>query len=278
MVTIWLMAAGLLQPVEDIDAFMNKVLERREVNWEQYYNYFGHERETLSIGGSLSGLPIQGFEKEYLWYVRDGYVVRSPVSVDGVPVPSEERNRAEEKWIERQKKREKERNPDRETFLGFRFEPGNYFYAGRETLEGRDVVVVEYYPEEGPWNDEDDESESEEERDIEAKISKTLLVKMWIDPEEHQIVRMSLDNAGFDFLPARWLLQLDTVEATLTMAKPFESVWLTDSIEAYGKLTTAGGGIELRYKTHFYDYARAETSATYRFSPRSEGETKKRER
>lgn len=271
-----LLLSAATEPLDDIDAFMKKVLEKRQVNWERNYDYFGRERAVLSIEGSLSGAPIQGFEREYLWFVRDGYAVRSPISVDGVPVPPEERERAEKEWIERQKEREKERGPDKETFFGFQFEPGNYFYAGREVLEGREVVVIEYYPEEGPWPDEDEEDAEEEE--IEAKLSKVLLVTMWIDPDEHQIVRMTLGNAGFDFLPGRWLLQLDTIEATLNMHQPLDDVWLTRDIEAFGKITTAGGGLEIRYTSTFYDYARAETGATYRFPPRGEGEPEKKRR
>src|SRR6185436_20895269 len=31
-------------------------------------------------------------------------------------------------------------------FLRFRFEEGNYALVGRETLDGRDVLRIEYYP------------------------------------------------------------------------------------------------------------------------------------
>ena len=66
-------------PENDIDAFMAKVLARRDVNWDQYYEYFGKERTELIVEGSLPGVPLMGFRKEFLWFVRDGYMVRSPV-------------------------------------------------------------------------------------------------------------------------------------------------------------------------------------------------------
>ena len=31
-------------------------------------------------------------------------------------------------------------------FMDFKFEPGNYYLAGREQLEGQQVLRIEYYP------------------------------------------------------------------------------------------------------------------------------------
>ncbi len=260
--------------IDDIDAFMERVLKQREVNWENLHNYFCKERTELSVEGSLPGVPIQGFRKEFLWFVRDGYVVRSPLSVDGVKVSAKDREQAERKWIDQVKKRERERGPDRETFFGLEFEPGNYFYAGRQEFEGHEVIVVEYYPESGPWQDDDEDGDSEDD-EIEAQISKVLLVTMLIDPKENQIVKMTLDNVGFDFLPAKWLFQLDTIEVSLTMHRPIEDIWLARDIKAYARVTLAGGDLGIRYKSTFYDYVKAETRATVRFPPR--GSTEKDE-
>jgi hypothetical protein len=265
-------------PPEDIDTFMKKVLEQRQVNWDQLHDYFCKERAVLTMEGSLDGVPMQGFEREYLWFVKDGYFVRSPVAADGVPISSEERERDEARWIEGLKKREKERGPDRETFFGFKFEPGNYFYAGRREVDGQEVVIVEYYPDKGPWNDEAEEKEdSEEEKQIMAQLSKVLLITMEVDPAEHQIVRMTMDNAGFDFLPASWLLQVDTIEASLAMHQPLGDVWLPRDMSGYGRVSTAAGDIEVHYRSTFYDYAKAKTGATYRFPPRGgSGKNEKR--
>ncbi len=41
-------------------------------------------------------------------------------------------------------------------FMDFKFEPGNYYLAGREKLEGQDVLKIEYYPT-NLFNDQDDE-------------------------------------------------------------------------------------------------------------------------
>jgi len=265
---ILLAVQALEEPSGDIDAFMAKVLERRHINWEQYYQYFGRERAELIVEGSLAGVPLTGFRKEFLWFVRDGYMVRSPVSVDGVAISAEQRAREEEKWIERVKKRERERGPDREGFMGFEFEPGNYFYAGKQMFEGKELIAVEYYPEEGFIDDDEEDAEDEDEEELERQFNKTLIVTMLIDPAEHQIVRMTIDNLGFDFLPGGWLVKLDTFEAAMVMHKPFEDVWLPRDIKGYGKISTAAGNVSVRYTTTFYEYAKAETGATYRFPAR----------
>lgn len=255
-------------PSEDVDVFMEKVLARRDVNWADYRNYFCNERAVLELEGTLASAPIQGTEREYLWFVRDDVMVRSPISVDGVAVSPEDREKAERDWIERAKKREEKRGTDRERFLGFRFEPGNYFFAGRDVVEGRDVVVVEYYPEHAFADDDEEEEMDDEEREIVSKLNKVLLVTLWIDPQEHQIVRMSLDNAGFDFLPGKWLVQLDTIEATLTMHQPFApmaDVWLAKDIRALGRITTAAGDLGLSYTSTFENCIQANTSTTFSF-------------
>lgn len=274
----WALAASAFGQVEqkdelsDIDAFMERVLEKRDVNWTHYYQYFGRERSELTIEGGIDEVPLQGSRREYLWYVRDGYLVKSPVSVDGVAVSAEEREREELAWIERTKKREKERGADRETFMGFEFEPGNYLFAGRQEFEGRELVVVEYYPE-AMFETEDVDDDSDLDERIETALNKVFLVTLLIDPEEHQIVRMTLDNYGFDFLPGSWLVQLETVEATMVMHKPFEDIWLPRDISVFGKVRTAVGSLSVRYDTTFYEYTKTETSVTFTFPPRGAGGT-----
>ena len=41
-------------------------------------------------------------------------------------------------------------------FMDFKFEPGNYYLAGREKLEGQEVLRIEYYPTQ-LFNDDDDD-------------------------------------------------------------------------------------------------------------------------
>ena len=149
-------------------------------------------------------------------------------------------------------------------FLDFQFEPGNYYFAGRDELAGREVVKIEYYPER-LFSDEDDQApESSRDEDIEAGFDKTSLVTLWIDPEEHQIVKFTFDNVGFEFLPMRWLVRLDDLRASMVMGQPIEGVWLPEKVELTGQLTMANGSFTVHYTRDFSEYRQAEVRVRIR--------------
>jgi hypothetical protein len=162
----------------DLDAFMEKVLARRDENWKKLQQYVLDERERLEIRG-LGDRPIWGEVREYTWYLQDGFFVRSPTKVNGVVVPESDRRTYEQDYLRRAKDRDKRRGrggpppaaspeapaPSDQTdvqnfilqtrqpqfvdsayFLKFKFEPSKYALVGHETFEGRDVLRIEYYP------------------------------------------------------------------------------------------------------------------------------------
>ena len=100
--------------------------------------------------------------------------------------------------------------------MDFKFEPGNYYLAGREQLDGTQVLRIEYYPTHMFDDDDHDRDDRKSEKrarrrratraagggqDIERKMNKTAMVTLWIDPAEHQIVKYTFDNVWMDFLP-----------------------------------------------------------------------------
>ncbi len=87
-------------------------------------------------------------------------------------------------------------------FIEFTFEPGNYYFVGRETLAGREVVKIEYYLTD-LFDDGRDAHGSALDARIDLGFNKTSLVTLWIDPEVYQIVQYTFDNTGLDFLPGR---------------------------------------------------------------------------
>ena len=273
-----LIAAFLLQPLttmpaqDELDAFMADVLRQRGHNWDSQYNYSFCERESLEITSTIAAAPIQGFTGEYVWYVRDGYLVRSPVSVNGAKVPDKERIKQEDKWIESLKKGKTESSGlERDKFFGMDFKKGEFLYAGRTEYEGREVAVIEFYPN-GTFADDNEKGEDKDELDerIERGLDKTMMVTLYVMPEERQIVRMNLDNAGFDFLPGRWLVRVEKVQASMTMHQPYGDEWLPEEMVAYGSVTTAQGSLAVRYTRYFYDYRESEVKVKFRFPPRSE--------
>lgn len=344
-------------PVADLDAFMARVLERRSENWKTLHDYILSERESFQVLGP-GDVRLVGQRRDFNWFIREGFLVRSPVRANGAPIGEHDRQTFEAAWLANEKAREararqqrdarakekRERGagtmdaaagaatdaaeaavaeelrgleplPERETvsmvggeprfiseayFMKFRFEPGNYYFAGRDTLDGRPVVKVEYYPSR-LFDDENRERREKTEvridaaagevsvrqaegdppsrkqraadtgggdddldREIEAAMNKVTLVTMWIDPQEHQIVKYTLDNADWGFLPGRAIIRVDEARASMTMGRHFDSVWLPDSIAFRFAATFASGSYTMLYSREFHDYRKGEVSARIR--------------
>ena len=170
-------------------------------------------------------------------------------------------------------------------FLDFDFEPGNYYLVGREALDGHEVLRIEYYPEQlftGPDGgardrvaarprDGDSEARDSERRSVTigvdpeaAAMEKTSLVTLWVDPEQHQIVRYTFDNLGFDFLPGRWLFRLDDLTASMTMRQPFPGIWLPARVDMRATLSLATGTYEATATRTYTNYREAETGGRVR--------------
>jgi hypothetical protein len=308
-------------PTNELDAFMEKVLARREQNRITLQQYVLDEAEMVEVLGP-GRFPLYRMNRDFRWYLRDGMHVRSPVRFDGVAVGDDDRKKYEEDWIERESQRlerkrkqddeRKRKNADKDAkgetepaepdasapgspiptprfvseayFMEFKFEPGNYYLAGRERLEGQEVLRIEYYPKR-MFNDDDDrererraqerkeerqrrdethDREREFEQRIERQMNKTAMITLWVDPAEHQIVKYTFDNVWMDFLPGAWLVKVDDIRASMTMGQPFPGVWLPRGMEIHGGVTLANGSYEATYKRGFAEYRQADVTTTLR--------------
>ncbi|MCA1560330.1 MAG: FtsQ-type POTRA domain-containing protein [Acidobacteria bacterium] len=301
-------------PSNELDAFMEKVLARREVNRQTLKQYVLDETERFEILGP-GRVALHRVSRDFTWYVRDGMHVRSAVRFDGVRVGEEERQRYEERWIrrerERQERKAKQQSEKREItvsphgvdvsssaltaaeprfvseayFMDFKFEPGNYYLAGREKLEGKDVLRIEYYPtrlfsddhhddNEKVGTDRDDarrkrrKDEKSREREMEDQIgrrmNKTALVTLWVDPAEHQIVKYTFDNVWLDFLPGGWLVKIDDMRASMTMGQLLGGVWLPREMNIHAGFTLANGSFEGSYARNLSEYREADVTSKVR--------------
>jgi hypothetical protein len=161
----------------DLDALMATVLSTRDENWKKLRQYILDERERIDVMGP-GDTRLWGDRREYTWFIRDGFFVRSPTKANGVDVSDADRRKYEDEFIRRAREREKRAQPaggasvevpapsvdapasvgglisqtrqpefiDSAYFLRFKFESGRYAFVGRETFEGRPVLRVEYYP------------------------------------------------------------------------------------------------------------------------------------
>src|SRR5438034_6392429 len=110
----------------DLDAFMRQVLAKRDENWKKLQQYVLDEHETIDLRGP-SRLPIWGERRDYTWYIRDGFFVRSPVKANGVTIGEEERRKYEADYLKRQQERDKrgQRGQVATASSGVSVEPGD---------------------------------------------------------------------------------------------------------------------------------------------------------
>lgn len=281
-------AAAQQREPSDLDAFMARVLARRDDNWKRMQQYVLDERETFQVLGP-GGIPLYGFRREYLWFPRDGdgVFVRSPLKVDGVTLGEAERRKAEADYLRREAGRDRRRedrdkdagNPGEGVrqalepgfvsaayFLKFKFDPGQYALAGRETLEGRPVLRIEYYPTKLFSEGRARPNRKVRERDvnIEPKMNKAALITLWIEPTAHQILKYEFRNLPWDFLPGRTIVRVDEVTASMEMAQPFPDIWLPRTIRIATDFSTAAGDLKGRFDTEYHDYRLASVSARIR--------------
>jgi len=255
--------------LSDLDEFMAQVMQKRQADAENLRDYVLSERETFDVKMGTKIAPQWSYRREYLWFVRGDSLVRSPVLIDGVNVSDKEKSAAEEEWINGQKRQEKSENKnvlnhqalfgfenenslDFQAFFGFEFEPGKYLYGGEQQFEGRNAILVEYYPRMSDWK-----NGKNKKSDISGLFEKSFLVTMLISPEEHQILQITFDNVGLGFLPARWLVKMNDIKASMVMDKPKDDIWLPREITAYGSISTAEADLSINYSREFYEYAKS---------------------
>jgi hypothetical protein len=92
----------------DLDELMGRVLLKRDDNWKKLQQYVLEERATMEVT-ALDGRRIYGFKREYQWFPRDGFFIKSPLTADGVTIGEDERRKQERLWLAREQFREKRR-------------------------------------------------------------------------------------------------------------------------------------------------------------------------
>ncbi len=280
---------------------MRQVLVRRDDNWKKLQQYVLDEREQIELRGP-DHQPIWGERRDYTWYIRDGFFVRSPVRFNGVDIGETERRKYEAEYLRRSQERERRGGPQlgpgpqspatgplndpnvdgllrqvREPqfvssayFLRFKFEEGKYALVGREMLNGDEVLRVEYYPA-NLYSDRqrrrmagNHNPTDPRDAELQRMMNKVALVTLWIEPASHQIVKYTFDNVDFDFLPAQWLMRVGSVRASMTMSRPFPDVWLPRELEFLVDAQIAVGRFDIRWGVEYHDYRQANTSGKFR--------------
>lgn len=254
-------------PADDneIDRLVKEVFARRHGGeWRRLGDFVLREVLTIAIEAP-SDSPLAGFRltREYEWFVRDGWAMRSPVRVDGIVVDEARRRRYEHDWRRAEQRRRAalevgEGAPEPRFVTNFHYflewdlEPGDCYFVGREAASGRDVLRLECYP---------TGSLAEEAGGrINRGIRKTSMLTLWLEPEARRIVRYAFENSGLDFLPFRWLARADGFRASLEMV-PVGGAWMPGRMRLSARITTARGEIGVTVTQRFFEYREAETGA-----------------
>ena len=288
LLVLWNPAAGAQS---DLDAFMQRVLARRDDNWQKLQQYVLDEHEAIELRGPDRNV-MWGEQRDFTWFLREGRFVRSPLRFNGVAIGEADRRKYEDDFVRREQEREKRRaerakEPEPQFitsayFLRFEFEPGKYALVGREPLDGQEVLRLEYYPSQlfrEQRSDRDRQADRDRRRDrqqpmeeeVRRLMNKAGVVTLWIDPASHQILKYTFDNVGsalsgipiqIDALPIGWLARVDELRASMTMGQPFPGVWLPRSLEMAFAITLATGQVNMRYALDYHDYRRADVTST----------------
>ncbi len=270
----------------DLDALMREVLSKRDENWKKLQQYVLDERETIDLRGP-SQTPIWGEHREYTWFIRSGLFVRSPVKVNGADVSESERRKYESDYLKRLERREHRDAPADDGagldagsilsqsrqpqfissayLLRFKFEQGKFALVGRETIDGRETLRIEYYPERlftGTDRRRHRGSEQDRAYDQEFRrlMNKVALVTLWVQPDARQIVRYTFDNVALDFLPVQWLMHVDEITAVMNMSQPFPDVWLPRDLQINAAMSIVSGQFYVHYGLEYHDYRQADVS------------------
>jgi hypothetical protein len=302
------------RPPTDLDRLMEEVVKRRDDNWKKLQQYILTEEERIAVTGP-GGLRLFGQSREYQWFVKEGFFIRSPLTANGVTIGERDRRAYEDRYLRRQKRRD-ERKARRDAekglpppspapdaigdllrqqsepafisaayFMRFKFESGRYALAGREAVDGKQVLKVEYYPAQLFKDDDDDDDvqvsvgsqgtevsrtereqsrrrrerqrEDEVEHRVEQQMNKVSLVTLWILRDERQIIRYVFDNIDMDFLPGRSVAHVDELTASMQMREAFPGIWLPDAITGRVGVGTAAGPARFTYDVGYRDYRQA---------------------
>jgi len=89
----------------DLDTFMRSVVVRSDDNWKKLQQYIFDERDEIAFNGPGGG-RLWGEQRDYSWFIRDGYFIKSPVKVNGATVNEQERRKFEDAYLRGSKRRD----------------------------------------------------------------------------------------------------------------------------------------------------------------------------
>jgi hypothetical protein len=246
---------SLVSNESEIDLFMRDVLENQKAAQATLTQFIFTEEERLEVRDSR-GAVQESRRGSYVWFAREGGLVRSPLTIDGAEVGEGDKLAYEDSWLNGGKKGKRRADIAEDSFFNFSYEPGTYFFAGREESEGRSVVLVEYYPREHFTRTGRDPIGSQGD-DFDPAFDKTSLVLFHIDEADKQIARVEFRNIALDYLPSSWLIDVEDFTSSLENRRTEIGAWVPARLELNVVLRQAEGTFFVSVLRTFGEYKRA---------------------
>jgi hypothetical protein len=235
-----------------LDALMREVLERRDAATRALAGLRFRETEELTVRGQEEVAPLQSSTKVFDWRGRAGTLERDPVSVNGSLIEGEPLV-----WDlvadDEEGRLSGARFSQWDSLFHFPYEPGRYLLAGREQRDGRQVLRVEYYPRR--WFARDDDESS-----LGRDFDRTSLITLWVIAEERRLVALRYHNIGMQFLPLRWLVQVQSLDAEMIIDAAADGTWLPRRLSVNLRASMAPAQITIALTRTFGGYTRADGS------------------
>ena len=254
---------------------MSAVLHKSELSLEALSEYVFKETETYIHQINTDEAPV-GYRREYAWIAKDGFLVRSPILVNGVEVSKKEQAEAEEEWLREQQAFGKLRsvldylvefmrhyinkrvankitrgkeNTGWDDLFSFKLEALRYRFAGEQPYEGQKAIVLksDFVPLNGKY--------AVIKRNITILVEPSLQQLLALTFKGNTIVRTPELHQGVIFIKDR---SKQESELTMNMHMPIEGIWLPKSIMASIKIDTSIQHGSLSYRREFHSYAKSD--------------------
>ena len=211
-------AAQVPRPLPDHDAFIVAARDNLARSQREQFRFAYKERRTefrMNPFGRIGTGMVEGFEVTPV--DKGAVIVRRLVERDGKPVANGE--------VERVERKERRTRSDRRSSVDDIVATLNFVLDHRETLQGRDVLVVHFTP-----------RENARPETSEGRLARVFKGSAWVDEAAREVVRVeatAIDDISFGFGLIARLHEGTTV--TLTREAIDGTTWLPTSIRFAGQ-------------------------------------------
>jgi hypothetical protein len=230
---------------EEVKALLNSVWRASELDLNNLPDYVFSEREVQLVeikSGCRDGLGLPQYARsnyrlDYVWFVRDGHLVRSLTQINGKEVTAGQQRTSEEQWVKEEKDRVIPkttleyfiRRTDGGSAIAGLMQTSEYKYAGEKELDGRDVIILKATSW-GPLRER---------------------YTLYVSKDENRIVRSEIDCA----VPGISLKHL------MIMEKPIDNKWLPKIWAEYSEVDSPGCRYLRRYMREFHSFKKSDVKA-----------------